>query len=582
MGALADTPGGGAATDTADAAEGPQAPKDAAVAGGAAAPQFGTTSGGDENDDAKLLAMGYQPQLRRDFRLLTSFAISFTIVSILTGLTGLYGLGFAYGGPVVIIWGWPICVAFTTCIAAALAELCSAYPAAGGVYYWSWSVAPRRFRGLAAWLTLWLNLIGLVGVESGINYTFAVTLQAAVQMARPGWAATPAQLFGIYCGVTVCHALINTLPIHAIGVMNRVSIVWHLGAILAFCIALPCIAPAHQPPSYVFTKFNAADGAGITSLAHSLFLGTLMSQFTLTGYEASAKVAEESKDASRTAPLAIVLTVVTSGVVGWAYLLATTFSIQDPGSLLDPGNATRGANVFAQVLFDASMARFGRADAAVVLLALILPAQFFCGASCLTDGSRALFAFARDRAVPFPRAVAWVHPRTRVPVVTVWVMAAATVVIAAPMLGSLTAYTAVTSIATIGTYLSYGAPIALRLGTALCGCSTFEPGPISLGRWSVPVCAVATFWVLFITALFVLPTVQPVTAATLNYAGPLTGGVLLLVLLGWLLGARRYFDGPLTPPPGGGALEAPAAAVEAPAAATGGGGGAPGRGAKEV
>lgn len=152
----------------------------------------------------------------------------------------------------------------------------------------------------------------------------------------------------------------------------------------------------------------------------------------------------------RSAPRAIVLTVLSSGVVGWAYLLATTFSITSPDTLLSPDNATGGTNVFAQVLYDASMARFGDARAAVALLAIILPAQFFCGASCMTDGGRAIFAFARDGAMPFPRLLAWVHPRTRVPIVAVGVMALGTLVIASPMLGSLQAFTAVTSIATIG------------------------------------------------------------------------------------------------------------------------------------
>ena len=173
-------------------------------------------------------------------------------------------------------------------------------------------------------------------------------------------------------------------------------------------------------------------------------------------------------------------------------------------------------------------------------------------------------------------------------------MVAATLAIAVPMLGSLQAFTAVTSIATIGahrpqhsgarctpperrvdnkgqrergsanstrltlplrnqstpqppgSYLSYGAPIALHLCTKLFRCSTFKPGPWHLGVWSVPICAAATFWVLFLTALFVLPTVLPVTPQTLNYAGALAGGVLVVALVVWGLSARKWFDGPNT------------------------------------
>ncbi|GBF90646.1 amino-acid permease BAT1-like protein [Raphidocelis subcapitata] len=499
----------------------------------------------DAADDARLVSLGYQPQLRRDFRLLTSLAISFTIVSVLTGLTGLYGLGYQYGGPAAIIWSWPICVAFTTCIAAALGELCSAYPTSGGVYFWSYAVAPKSCRALAAWLTLWFNLTGLVGVEAGINFTFAATFEATLQLAYPGFSLGAGGLFGVYAAITVIHGLINMLPIHYIGIMNCVSIGWHIAVTAVFCVLLPAVAPTHQPASFVFGKIITADKtAGINNVAYSVLLSALMSQFTLTGYEASAKMAEESRKASTTSPWAIILTVLTSGVVGWVYLLATTFSIVSPDTLLSPDNATGGKNVFAQVLYDASVARFGDARAAIALLALILPAQAFAGASCLVDASRALFAFARDRAVP--HWMAWVHPKTRVPIVATWVMVAASQAIALPMLGSLQAFTAVTSIATIGSYLSYGAPIALHLFTQLFRCSTFQPGPWHLGKWSIPICAVATFWVLFLTALFVLPTVLPVTPQTLNYAGALAGSVLVAALVMWVVSARKWFDGPNT------------------------------------
>ena len=155
-----------------------------------------------------LAKLGFKPQLKREFHWITSLAVSFTIVSVLTGLTGLYGLGYQYGGPAMITWSWPVCVALTTTVAMALAELASAMPTAGGVYFWAWAVAPRRARALAAWLTLWFNFIGLVGVQAGINYTFVVTLQAAVQLGG-GPRFTPSVQYAVYVGVTAVHALIN-------------------------------------------------------------------------------------------------------------------------------------------------------------------------------------------------------------------------------------------------------------------------------------------------------------------------------------------------------------------------------------
>lgn len=84
-----------------------------------------------------------------------NFAVSFTVVSVLTGLTGLYGTGFAYGGPVVIIWGWCLVSFFTLCVALSMAEICSAYPTSGALYFWSAKLAGPKYGPIASWVTGW-------------------------------------------------------------------------------------------------------------------------------------------------------------------------------------------------------------------------------------------------------------------------------------------------------------------------------------------------------------------------------------------------------------------------------------------
>ncbi|KAF8676088.1 hypothetical protein HU200_047593 [Digitaria exilis] len=116
---------------------------------------------GDEGDDVKLRLLGYKRQLKRDLSQLrasvvSNFAVTFSIVSVLTGVTTLFGTGLQFGGPVTMVYGWPIAGAFTLAVGLAMAEICSAYPTSGGLYFWSARLCThRRWGPFAAWLTGW-------------------------------------------------------------------------------------------------------------------------------------------------------------------------------------------------------------------------------------------------------------------------------------------------------------------------------------------------------------------------------------------------------------------------------------------
>ncbi|CAO2190979.1 unnamed protein product [Urochloa humidicola] len=109
-----------------------------------------------EGDDLKLRLLGYKPQLKRDLSVVSNFAVTFSIVSVLTGVTTLFGTGVQFGGPVTMVYGWPIAGAFTLAVGLAMAEICSAYPTSGGLYFWSARLCARvRWGPFAAWLTGW-------------------------------------------------------------------------------------------------------------------------------------------------------------------------------------------------------------------------------------------------------------------------------------------------------------------------------------------------------------------------------------------------------------------------------------------
>jgi amino acid transporter len=189
----------------------------------------------------------------------------------------------------------------------------------------------------------------------------------------------------------------------------------------------------------------------------------------------------------------------------------------------------------AQIFIDAVGETGGK-----LLLLIAIGAQLFCGMASVTANSRMIFAFSRDGALPASSFWHRINGRTRTPTNAIWLAAGGAFLLGLPYLWNVTAYAAVTSIAVIGLYIAYVLPTFLRLRQG----ADFERGPWHLGRWSRPIGIIAVAWVAFITVLFMLPQVSPVTAETFNYTPIAVLAVVGFAGIWWLVSARRWFTGP--------------------------------------
>src|SRR6478735_4848226 len=129
-----------------------------------------------QKDIQKLAHLGYGQQLFRHMGGFSNFAISFSIISILTGAIVLFGYGLKFAGPIINSVGWPVVSLFTLCVAASMAELASAYATAGGLYFWAFRLGGKTW----AWTTAWLNMIGQITITAGINVAAAIYIVGAV------------------------------------------------------------------------------------------------------------------------------------------------------------------------------------------------------------------------------------------------------------------------------------------------------------------------------------------------------------------------------------------------------------------
>src|SRR3954467_106155 len=489
-----------------------------------------------------LHSLGYAQELSRKMSGFSNFAISFTIISILSGTLTLYYQGLNYGGVVIEGDGGPLVSFFVIIVGLGMAEIASKYPTAGGLYYWSSKMGGPGW----GWFTGWFNLIGQIAITAGIDYGAATFTDALLQLLWPGtFKGTAHEVIYVYAVILGLHALMNIFSVRLVAFLNDVSVWWHVAGVLIIVGFLVFKPDHHQSFGYVFGHTINNSGFGHSWLWFVLLLGLLQAQYTYTGYDASAHMSEETHDASRSAARGVIGSIVVSAIFGYILALGVTFAIQDEA-------ATTGAGGFAvkQVFLDSL-----GSGAAKFVLFICVGAQFYCGMSSITSASRMMYAFSRDRAVPGHQLWRRLN-RERVPYMAAIAIAVLAFLCAFPAYFSkdigvgagYVASAAVTSIATIGLYIAYAIPIFLRLRQG----DAWEPGEWNLGRHYRWIGTVACLWVAFISVLFIMP-VTPTgipwndgfTWLSVNYAPIAVLGALVLVGGWWLLSARHWFEGPI-------------------------------------
>lgn len=476
------------------------------------------------HDDARQLEeLGYKQELRRRFSAFSNFAVSFSIISVLAGCITSYLIAMNAGGPVAISIGWPLVGLFVVCVALAMGEICSVYPTAGGLYFWAGRLA-RRNKRVWAWYVGWFNFLGEVAVTTAVDFGAAVTWMAFLNLTL-GVDVTATSTFVAFVVILLLHGLLNAFGVDLVQMLSSVSAWWHLVGVAVIVAVLAFVPDRHQEASWVFTHFE--NNTGWTNAAYVFLIGLLMAQYTFTGYDASAHVAEETRNASVAAPKGIVSSVVVSLFAGWALLLAVTFSITDWERQRDTDIGLPPAQIFIDAVGD---------TLGIALLFICAVAQFFCGMACVTSSSRMSFAFSRDNALPGSRWWAKVNPKTGTPTNSIWLVTVASIVLASPALWSTTAYLAVTSIAVIGLYIAYVTPVLLRRLHP-----EFVPGRWNLGGFSAVIGWIAIAWVAFIVVLFMLPPASPVTVETFNYAPVAVFAVVIFATVSWFVGGRKHF-----------------------------------------
>jgi amino acid transporter len=528
-------------------------------------------------DEKQLAELGYKQELSRSWSGFSNFAISFSIISILAGCFTTFYFGWNNGGPIAISIGWPIIAAFILVIGFCMSELVSAYPTSGGIYWWASKLGGIK----AGYYTGWLNLVGLIAIVASVAYGAATFLDYSLSRFSESWAAgySLERVFVIFLVILLLTALVNIFSSHLLAVFNNISVWWHVaGAAIVIIILVFFLkeGASHWDVADVFTGrvnntfglYGSTDGSlngpgtgGPGFWFYVLPLGFLLTQYTITGYDASAHLSEETQGAANGAAKGIWRSIFYSAIGGWILLLAFLFAVQDPNAVSLGGGGV-------QVIFDQALTP--QMAGTVLLIATI--GQLFCTTACLTSASRMLFAFSRDGAVPGAKYWSRLN-KAKTPVWSVIAVTVAGLVLTLPALWkiqigtdgdgnpiySVTAFFAVVSIGVIGLYLAFAIPIWYRWRAG----SSFKQGSWNLGnkwKWMAPlaVAEIVVTSIYFIAPLYPggapgfmrgflgAPSAEevPFDWKSVNYAPIVLAAILIALWIGWHVSAKKWFTGP--------------------------------------
>ncbi|CAL3969644.1 unnamed protein product [Diplocarpon coronariae] len=510
---------------------------------------------GDE-DERLLNQIGYTQDLTRHFTKWSTLSYAISVLGVLGSVPATFGSPLSLGGPASSVWAWFVGSLMASCISSSgrsspvalveaplnttwtVAELVSAYPTAGGMYFVTKNVVPPEHAAIWSWIIGWCNLLGQTAGVASVAYTVSQMILAAASMNSAfdgeAYAYSPTALqivllsiallliFGIVCSLTT-HAL------HSI-------VIWfapvNILASTAICIALLILTPNKQSFAWVFGHFTNGSGWGA---GFSFLLSFLSVAWTMTDYDGTSHLAEETLDAAARGPTAIRHAVAISGIVGWMLTITFCFCIPDLDEMLGTPTGLPAAQIFLNA---------GGQTGGTAMWFFVVLVQFFTGCSAMLADARMAYAFSRDGALPFSSFFACINPRTRTPLNAVWLVVCASSLLNLIGVGSTATIVAIFNVTAPALDLSYAIVILAR--NLFASRIPFIPGPYTLGRWQRPVNLVSVAWVFFISAVLLFPTTRPVTAANMNYAVAVAACIACFSLGWWWAGARRTYTGPKT------------------------------------
>ncbi|KAJ7700705.1 APC amino acid permease [Mycena rosella] len=487
------------------------------------------------SDEDFLATLGYKQELRREFSPVEVFGIGFSIIGLFPSISSVLFFSLPYGA-VGMVWGWAVCVVFLTFMSLALAELASAAPTTGGLYYWSYAYSTPKWRRLLSWIVGYTNTISNIAGVCSIDWGCALQITSAASIGSNfTFVPTVGHNFGVFCALVISHAAVCSLSGRIIARLQKLYITFNIVLVLGIIIGMP-IATSKEFKNDARFAFGDLENFSLWPNGYGVILSFIAPLWVIGGLDSCVHMSEEVSNAAVAVPWGIVAATTLSGVLGWAVNVTIAFCMgTDIGGIL--------GSVTGQPMSDILFNSFGQ-KGALAIWALVAVTQFMMGTSSLTASSRQTWAFARDGALPFSSFFHRINSTTGTPVNCVWMCAGSAILLGLLAFAGPTAINAIFSLAVACQYIAYSIPISARF----LGGKEFKRGPFHLGIFSLPVAVIAVAWMSFMVVVVMFPTSPIVDSGSMNYSCVVLGGTLSLAVGYYYfpkVGGVYWFEGPV-------------------------------------
>ncbi|KAL4777769.1 amino acid permease-domain-containing protein [Aspergillus nidulans var. acristatus] len=485
-------------------------------------------------DERVITALGYKQEFKREFSLWTTFCVSFAVLGLLPSFASTMYYGMGYAGTAGMVWGWIIAMIFIQCVAMSMAELCSAMPTSGGLYYAAAVLAPPGYGPFAAWITGWSNWIGQITAAPSVDYALAAMILAAGSIQNPDYIPTQWQTYLLTVFILIVHTGISSMPTKWVAVFNSWGSTFNMLALVAVIIAIPAgttnspkFTPSREVWGNITNMTDYPDGVAVLMT----FVAVI---WTMSGYDSPFHLSEECSNANIASPRAIVITSGVGGLMGWFLQLVVAYTVVDIDAVLNSDLGQPWASYLFQV-----MSRKG----ALAILALTIICGFSMGQGCMVAASRVTYAYARDDCFPFSKHWKRINNTTQTPVNAVILNTVLGILMCLLLFAGDVAIGALFSIGAIAQFVAFIIPIAIRV--FFVG-DRFRRGPWHLGSFGPWIGALGVGFVLLMVPILCLPadTGSNLTLDLMNWTCLVWGGPMIAVSIWWVIDAHKWFKGP--------------------------------------
>lgn len=490
-----------------------------------------------DNDEALLNSLGYKQEFKREYSLLTLWALSFSILGVANLIVQLSDS--IIGGSVTMVWGWLVPGILILSVGMALGELGSAYPTSGGLYFYTYKFAPAGAQRWASFLCAWSNTIGLIAGLSTANYGIAEMIMAAVNIGTGGdFVGTKYESYGIMIAVTVVICILGLLPSRYLSLFQLFGCFLQVLLLFIMCVAVPVGAARKgniNSAKFVFTETtNLTEG---WSYGMVFCISWLTVAWTIGAFDSCIHLSEEASNATRAVPYAIISSVSMAVFLGAILeaVLAACILNEDFARLA----ASSSGQPFAVIFNDALGEKW-----TIAIISLMVLSMLITGSSILTSVSRQTYSVARDGVLPMSKYLRKLNGLSGVPFNAIIFDCIICSIFELLVLIDATAANALFSLYVSSNSLSWLLPIVSRLLKPKT--VSFEPGIFYLGHIGSAVNSTISvlFLIFIISFVTVVPLDNPVEADTMNYTCLINPCVWLGALAYYFADAHKWFKGP--------------------------------------